>query len=363
MKHTILVVDDTPFYVQTLMLYLTAAHFEVLVAEDGASALEQLNHVKPDLILLDVMMPGIEGFETCQMIKQNPETRDIPILFTTAVGDAVSKVKGFEAGAVDYITKPYQLAEVLARVRTHLTIVRQKRELEAALAQRNKFMSIAAHDLRNPLLAIMTWAEMGRADATAANLAELGEMFSHIRTAGTRMRDLINDFLSLQVLQDQAGERRCMKFDLNRIIEQVLDQNSFSANAKSITITKNLQSDLPMARGDAAFSHQIVANYVTNAIKYSPFQTEIQIASCVRDHAIRLEVKDQGPGIPPADRHKLFVEFAKIPTEPTGGETSTGLGLSIVKHLAENQDGKVGADFPNEGGSVFWFELLNGKKV
>jgi signal transduction histidine kinase len=357
MKKTILIVDDTPANVRILVSCLTAAHYGVLVAEDGASALELISNEKPDLILLDVMMPVMDGFETCQWLKQNPQTRDIPVLFTTAVGDCAAKMKGFEIGAVDYITKPFHLSEVLARVKVQLTLIQQKKDLEAALAQQNKFMRIAAHDLRNPLFAILSWAEIGNCDAIAADQQDFAMAYDRIRTAGIRMQNLINDFLSLQVLQEGEGQERMSDFNLNHIVGQVLDQNEFSANAKNIVIHKRLQPDLPQARGDESFTHQIAANYVSNAIKYSPWESDVHICTCLCQDTIRLEVKDHGPGIPAADRDRLFVEFARLSTKPTGGEAKTGLGLSIVKHLAERQGGKVGAEFPPEGGSVFWFEL------
>jgi signal transduction histidine kinase len=161
----------------------------------------------------------------------------------------------------------------------------------------------------------------------------------------------------LQVLQGKQRGRPAAPFDLDQVLAQALDQNLYAAAAKQIRIHRAANADLPPAFGDAAHTHQIVSNYLSNAIKYSPPGSEVAVSIRLAGARLRVEVGDQGPGIAPQDRPRLFVEFAKISNKPTGGETSTGLGLSIVKHLAEAQGGGVGADFPPEGGSVFWFEV------
>jgi signal transduction histidine kinase len=183
-------------------------------------------------------------------------------------------------------------------------------------------------------------------------------ILNNIRNAAMRMNALIDDFLSLQVLQGQPGERLVKPFNLPRLVSQVLEQNLFSATAKQITIAPFLPPPgLPDAIGDSARTHQILSNYISNAIKYTPPGREVGVNVLQRDSRLRVEVRDDGPGVQPSDRSKLFVEFAKIGNKPTGGESSTGLGLAIVKHLAERQGGTVGADFPGERGSVFWFEI------
>src|SRR5436190_9713477 len=151
MSETILIVDDTPANLGVLVETLGAAGYQLMVAEDGKEALTQTAQTQPDLILLDVMMPGIDGFETCQRLKAQPHTRDIPVLFMTALNETADKVKAFAAGGVDYITKPIEHEEAIARVRTHLALRRLQRELQAEVALKDKFMRIASHDLRNPL--------------------------------------------------------------------------------------------------------------------------------------------------------------------------------------------------------------------
>jgi two-component system, sensor histidine kinase and response regulator len=358
MKGTVLVVDDTPANVKVLVACLSAAEFHVLVAEDGPGALEQLRHVKPDLILLDVMMPNLDGFETCRRMKADPATRDIPVIFMTAAADTDNKLKGFEVGAVDYITKPYHQGEVLSRVTTQVTLCRQRRELEAVLEQRATFMRIAAHDLRNPLTGVLTWTDLALDEVkTLAGGAMLTRMLNHILGAAQRTQAIIEDFLALQVLQSKPRAATAAPFDLGRVLTQVLSEQGFAAEKKGMALRREDEPDLPATVGDAARTHQVLSNLVSNAIKYSPPRTEVRLSIRRAQGRLRVEVQDQGPGVRAENRSKLFVEFARIGNKPTGDETSTGLGLAIVKLLAESQGGRVGADFPESGGSIFWCEL------
>jgi two-component system, sensor histidine kinase and response regulator len=353
MKETVLIVDDTPTNLQVLVRLLSDRGFITLVAEDGASAMELTLREKPDIILLDVMMPMVNGFETCRHLKERSETHDIPVIFMTARSELTDKMKGFEVGAVDYITKPFQKEEVIARVTTQLTLARQKRDLKSLAEQRGRFMRIAAHDLRNPLTVINAWSEIG---STSDDLSKMQKAFHSINTAAQLMEAIIDDFLALHIVQSQARDS-LGSFDLKLVIEQVLEQQSFAAQSKQITLSSHLPTEPITPIGNLSHTHQILTNFVTNAVKYSPPQTQTVVSARLLGDQWRVEVRDQGPGIAPAERRRLFVEFAKISNKPTGGETSTRLGLAIVKALAEAQRGSVGAEFPPEGGSVFWLEI------
>lgn len=353
MKDTILIVDDTPTNLQVLVAFLAGSGYETLIAEDGPAALEQLANISPDLVLLDVAMPEMDGFETCQRMKQLEVMKDIPILFLTARTEMSDKLRGFEAGAVDYITKPIQKEEVIARVNTHLTILRQKRQLQQMLAQREKFMRIAAHDLRNLLTVIGGFSYIGK---TSDEIPMKNKAFERISKANVDMQAIIEGFLSVRSAQSANGGS-IQDFDLRNTVDQVVEQSSFSAQCKGMLLIRQLPSDALRVRGNPAHTHQILTNYVTNALKYSPPNTQIYLKVQPIDRYVRVEVQDHGPGIQVGERNKLFVEFARLSNKPTGGETSTGLGLSIVKTLAEAQGGTVGAKFPAEGGSVFWFDV------
>lgn len=353
MPETILIVDDTPANISVLVDALAGTGHQLLVAEDGEDALEQTTHGLPDLILLDVMMPGIDGYETCRRLKARAETRDIPVIFMTALHDTAEKVKAFDAGAVDYITKPIQHEEALARIQAHLTLRRLRRELEQELALRERFMRIAAHDLRNPLCLILMSGEMARRKGAAGPLAEY---LGNIDSSARQMRRIIDTFLSGQ---RPASETRSPagRTDLNLIAAAVVAQNEPAAERKRITVEVAPADGLPSVQGDPGYAYQALTNYLSNAIKFLPLGGCVTVRTSAGEMHVRCAVADNGPGVPTAERGRLFTEHAKLSNRPTGGEESTGLGLSIVKQLIESDGGRVGADFPAEGGAVFWFEL------
>ncbi|MCM2274811.1 MAG: hybrid sensor histidine kinase/response regulator [Candidatus Didemnitutus sp.] len=351
MPETILLVDDTPANLSVLAECLAGAGFSLLVAEDGEDALALTARTAPDLILLDVMMPGIDGFTTCRRLKERPETRDVPVIFMTALTDTAEKLKAFEAGAVDYVTKPIQHEEALARIHTHLTIRRLRRELEQQLALKERFMRIAGHDLRNPLCLILMSGELARRKGAPPEVAEYLES---IHASARQMRGIIDTFLNLRRPGAEAAPGgRC---DLNLLARAVAAQHEPAAEHKRIALQLELEDGIPSAKGDAGHVYQALANYVSNALKFTPPGGRVVVRTRTGGVRLRLEVADDGPGVPAEERAALFTEFARLSPRPTAGEESNGVGLSIVKQLVESQGGKVGAEFPATG-SVFWLEL------
>jgi signal transduction histidine kinase len=354
MQETILIVDDEPENLKVISNVLLDSGYRINVAQDGETAIQLVKAEEPNLILLDVMMPHMDGFETCRLLKAQDNTKEIPILFMTAHASLGDKVKGFAIGAVDYITKPFQQDEVLARIETHLALSRQKRELKILLEQRNRFIEMAIHDFRNPLSAIIGWSEFG---ATAMELEEARGTFKRVQEAANWLNDILDDFLTLQDLNENKGRNHACAFDLTQVVVQAIDQHRFLAEKKGIVIDFNASQRADNAYGNKASTHQIVSNYLSNAIKFSPCNTGIVISMELRKDHWAVEVKDQGPGIDDDEREKLFKEFARISSISTAGESGTRLGLAIVKHLAEAQGGTVGASFPPSGGSIFQVEI------
>jgi two-component system sensor histidine kinase/response regulator len=353
MPETILIVDDTPANLSVLVDTLSEAGYQVMVAEDGEDALAQTTHTKPDLILLDVMMPGLDGFETCARLKTTLATHDIPVIFMTALNETAEKVRAFNAGAVDYITKPIQHEEALARISTHLTIRRLRAKLEQQLALTERFMRIASHDLRNPLCLILMSGELARRKGATP---EVSEYLESIHASAAQMRRIIDTFLNVRK-STADGRSAAGRVDLNLMAAAVVAQNEPAAERKRVSVSLEPAEPLPLAKADAGYAYQALTNYLSNAIKFLPAGGRVVVRSRADDFRVRIEVKDNGPGVPPADRAGLFTEFARLTNRPTGGEESTGLGLSIVKQLVESEHGAVGAEFPAGGGSVFWFEL------
>jgi len=348
---TILIVDDTPANLSVLADCLTEAGYALLVAEDGEDALALTARSTPDLILLDVMMPGLDGFTTCRRLKERAETRDIPVIFMTALTDTAEKLKAFDAGAVDYITKPIQHEEALARVHTHLTIRRLRHSLEQELALKERFMRVASHDLRNPLCLILMSGELARRKGAPPQVAEYLE---NIHSSAKQMQRIIDTFLNLRRPDIPSAIGRC---DLNLLVAAVAAQQEPAAENKGIRLAVELAESLPPARADGGHAYQALTNYVSNALKFTPRGGRVLIRTRQTGLHARIEVADTGPGVPAAERAALFTEFARLSPRPTAGEESHGVGLSIVKQLIEAQEGAVGAEFPAGGGACFWFEL------
>ncbi|MES2695943.1 MAG: hybrid sensor histidine kinase/response regulator [Verrucomicrobiota bacterium] len=356
MSETILIVDDTPANLGVLVETLGAAGYQLMVAEDGEEALAQTEQTQPDLILLDVMMPGIDGFETCRRLKARASTRDVPVLFMTALNETADKVKAFVAGGVDYITKPIEHEEAIARVRTHLSLRRLRLELQEQLALKERFMRIAGHDLRNPLCLILMAGELARRQPGIP--AEAAKYVDNITASATQMRRIIDTFLEIRAPSARGPNSGASgRVDLNLLADAVVRQHAPAAERKRIAMHTQLSPDMPLAQCDSALAYQAFANFTSNALKFTPPGGRITLFTRILPGCVRVEVRDSGPGVPQHERSQLYCEHVKLSPRPTDGEESNGLGLAIVKHLVEAQAGKVGADFPAEGGSIFWFEL------
>ena len=348
---TVLIVDDTPANLSVLLQCLGDAGHHVLVAEDGEEALELITRRTPDLVLLDVMMPGIDGFETCRLLKQNPAIADVPVIFMTALAETREKLQGFAAGAVDYITKPIQHEEALARVATHLSLRRLQRRLTDELALKKRFMRIASHDLRNPLCLAKFSTAIARRKLTdpAIVTAQLDEL----DTTMDLMQDVIDTFLDLNATGD------AQEVNVTAVIETVARQHQSAAQSKQqILQVVGVPDIIPFVKGSTTAVYQIAANFLSNALKYTPAEGEISVqVSQLTVETVRISVTDSGPGVPIAERPALFTENTRLSPRPTGNEESNGYGLSIARQLARDLGGDVGTTFPDSGGSVFWCEL------
>lgn len=354
MSETILIVDDTPANLGVLVETLGVAGYQLMVAEDGEEALAQTAQTQPDLILMDVMMPGIDGFETCRRLKARPETKDIPVLFMTALTETTDKVKAFAAGAVDYIAKPIEHEEALARIHTHLSIRRLQRELHEQIALKQKFMKIAGHDLRNPLFLILLATEMARRQTGVP--PKVVRFLESIEESAAHIRRIIDTFLQIRA-PNTTAPKETTGVDLAMLGTAVVRQHEHAAETKSIRLTLENAESLPLVRSEAALAYQAFSNFISNALKFTPVGGQVTVRTQRQGEAVRVEVQDTGPGVPAKERDNLFRKPGRLSPRPTAGEESTGHGLTIVKQLVESQGGTVGATFPTDGGSIFWFEF------
>jgi signal transduction histidine kinase len=278
----------------------------------------------------------------------------------TALNESTDKVKAFAAGAVDYIAKPIEHEEAMARVRTHLSIRRLQRELHEQIALRQKFMKIAGHDLRNPLFLILLATELARRQSGIP--PKVVRFLESIEESAAHIRRIIDTFLEIR--SPTAGPQEVGRVDLGLLGSAVVRQHEHAAEMKDIRLTLESAEGLRLVRGEAALAYQAFSNFISNALKFTPVGGQVTVRTQAADDCVRVEVQDSGPGVPVKEREHLFRKPGRLSPRPTAGEESTGHGLTIVKQLVESQGGRVGASFPEESGSVFWFELpvvtLNG---
>ncbi|OUD13979.1 hypothetical protein TPSD3_06440 [Thioflexithrix psekupsensis] len=360
---TILIVDDVVANVRIMFDLLNQHGFEVLIAEDGETALQITQMNQPDLILLDIMMPGLSGFETCRRLKENDKTRDIPVIFMTALSEAKDKIHGFELGAVDYVTKPFYSEEVLARVNTHLTLRNLQKKLQSQNLQlkllneeKDEILGIAAHDLKNPLSAIQTLASMIAGDIDNMPKQQQLDYLRLIQVSSERMFELIKALLDVNAIESGQIHIQLIPLCFSAVLEQTLQSQHPRAKAKNILL---MPQSLAVTK-DCVLAHestlrQILDNLVSNAIKYSNRGKTVTVRIETTEKNLRCAVQDEGPGLSTDDQKKLFHKFARLKPRPTAGESSTGLGLYIVKKLIETMNGKVWCN--SELGSTFIIEI------
>lgn len=359
----IVVVDDSPDTAEALVRHLLLEGYDASAINDPQEALQALMASPPDLILLDVMMPRISGLDVLRELRAHPPTAEIPVIMLTALGETHDMVKGFELGATDYMVKPPELEVLIARVRTHIHLkqLRDQRqrdliELRELNALKDKFLQIAAHDLRGPLGNILMGLEL-LTMVVGEKAPEMASVVQTMRSAAETMRMLVNDFLDLQAIRAGKIELDVGKVALNTLVENVLAQHRPAAEAKRISLRAQLDPALPHTQADPDRIAQVVANFISNAIKFSPPGAAVGVRTLVREGRIVVEVADTGPGIPEDEMPQLFQEFARLSNRPTGGEQSTGFGLAIARQLIELHGGQIGAKSKVGQGSLFWFAL------
>ncbi len=333
-------------------------------AASGEAALEQYARFQPDLVLLDVVMPGINGFEACRQLRQIYGEGCAPVIFITAKHESDDIIEGLEAGGVDYVSKPFRAKEALARIRIHLQNrvlneeqARLVEQLNHASAAKNRLLGMAAHDLRNPLASIRALAEF-LMDGTVGPLAtEQLDLVTTIHEASQSMLTLVNELLDVSVIESGQLKIYLKPVLLSELVVKSVTVANMNAEKKGTTLRFTDGTAGEHLLLDAEKIKQVVDNLLSNAVKFSPPGALIQVSSKISDGRVAVWVRDQGPGIPDADRGKLFKDFGQTSVKPTGGEKSTGLGLAICKKLIEAHQGTICADNEPDGGCTFKITL------
>ena len=361
--YKILIVDDVVSNVLLLKILLTNEKFQVCTANNGRMCIEMAKKEHPDLILLDVMMPDINGFDTAVVLKKDEETKDIPIIFLTALNTPQDLVHGFQVGASDFLTKPFNKEELVMRVTQQISLVAAKRiiekqnaELKATLSNRDKMYSVIAHDLRSPMASIRMVLNLVVQSASAETVGpELYMLLDQANRESEEVHDLLDNLLKWTKSQTGRLNVVLQELDLNDIVPGVVEIFDVIAQTKHITLELK-KTDAPLkVTADNDMLKTVLRNFMSNAVKFSPENSTIQIIMANEGDFARVSVKDQGVGIA-ADRLGSIFHKGET-TYGTGGEEGSGLGLQLCQDFARKNGGDCYVESVEGEGSTFSFTV------
>ncbi len=335
--------------------------YSVCVETDGFAVLITAKACLPDLILLDVMMPGMDGFEVCRCLKDDPATRDIPVIFLTAQADTTDKAKGFSVGGVDYITKPFQREDVHARVAVHLELHRRKVELQQSYDKlreletlRDSLVHMIVHDMRAPLSVVIGYLELAMTEKLSTGAADwLGRALTGSQT----LLAMVSTLLDISKMEAEQMTLNVSAVDMKELAIETMRM------VEPLKVQRRLTLASPGAmeafHGDADLIRRVLQNLVGNALKFTHKERGVIAVriEATAENRVRVAVTDNGPGIPPEYREKVFDKFCQGEARKQGQAYSTGLGLTFCKLAVEAHGGRIGLDSEVGDGSTFWFEL------
>lgn len=358
-EYKILIVDDVVSNVLLLKILLTNEKFQVCTANNGTTCIEMARTEHPDLILLDVMMPDISGFDTAVILKKDEATKDIPIIFLTALNTPSDLVHGFQVGASDFLTKPFNKEELVMRVMQQISLVAAKRliekknaELSATLSNRDKMYSVIAHDLRSPMASIRMVLNLLVQSVTVESVgAETYALLDQANRESEEVHDLLDNLLKWTKSQTGRLNVVMQDLDLNDIIPGVVDIFEMIAQTKHIKLNLQQPGEALVVQADNDMLKTVVRNFMSNAIKFSPDGSSIDIAMMKEGDFAKVSVTDHGVGIA---ANRLATIFHKGDTTyGTGGEEGSGLGLQLCQDFATKIGGECMVESVEGQGSTF----------
>ncbi len=417
----ILIAEDSLTQLEQLKYILEKNDYEVATARNGQLAYQLILQQKPDLVITDIIMPEMGGYELCREIKNNDSLKDVPVMLLTSLSDPMEVIKGLIAGADNFLTKPYNEQFIISRIKyilinrelrkgdidlnkgisvvfgdekfiihsdrhqiidlllstyesavnknselkesnkkllaMHAVISLKNSELVKLNQDKNKFLSIASHDLRNPIGNINSASNLLIEELSEKLNEEDTDLLKTIRNSSEYMLSLLNDLLDIAVIETGQFNLNLEKQNLVELVSEVIKSNKLHASNKQIKLLFTTDLENAIVNIDKLKIEQVLSNLISNALKFSYPDTSVQINLVKKDSEIEISVKDEGQGIPAFDLENLFTPFAKISVKGTAGERNTGLGLSIAKNIIEKHQGRIWVESEVGKGSTFFFTL------
>jgi two-component system sensor histidine kinase/response regulator len=358
----ILIVDDNLKNLQLIAKVLKDEGYLISLAQDGKNALAQLKQLTPDLILLDVMMPEMDGYELCRLIKDDERLCEIPVIFLTAKTQTEDLEEGFSAGGVDYITKPFNREELLIRVKNHIELAGSRKRILEMSKNQNKLYSIIAHDIRTPFSGITFTINAIANGYLKSDSEDFLEVFKHLEKTTKETSILLDNLLEWTKLQSDVIPMSPKTLDLFLVIADCAQLLKGNADDKKIALNVNIEDDVKVFADEMSI-HTVFRNLILNAIKFTPENGRIDITSKPEGEFIQVSVKDTGVGISEEQINKIFMNNQHHTTPGTNRERGSGLGTFIIKDFVKANNGLIDVKSkPGAGTEVIVSLPLNNSK-
>jgi signal transduction histidine kinase len=355
----VLVVDDEPRNCRLLGGYLASEGYRFRSAEDGPTALRLAQERVPDVVLLDVMMPGMTGHEVCRALKSNPATRLTQIMMVTALAGAQHQVEGLDTGADDYVSKPVRREEFLARVRALLRARQILIELDSAravLAARNRELELKktlaqtlVHDLKSPLAAVVGNLDLLEWRGDSRTL----ELVKRCKSGASRMLRMILDLLDVEAMEESRVTLNLEPVDAAKLVERAVEDARVVASQRHLELAIESGIQCCLVQADAVMLRRVLDNLVSNAMEHSPSGTTVTVGASAREEGIEVRVSDQGQGVPSDQRETVFEKYARLELRNAGVTANRGLGLTFCRLAVEAHGGTIWVEEAPGGGALF----------
>ncbi|MDR2730624.1 MAG: response regulator [Treponema sp.] len=334
--------------------------YDVFPIPSAVKMFELLKHIEPDLVLLDVRMPDMDGYEAARKLKNDGKSREIPVIFLTAMDDAESEIEGLNIGAVDYIHKPFVAQLLVQRIKTHLSLADHRLDARNASRARGEFLACMSHELRAPLNAITDMINIAR---NSDDIQEIKRGLKNADNASKHLTGITNDILDMSGIEAGKFELSYGEFDFRKMLTDVINTANFSAGEKKITLSINLNKNIPsFIISDELRLSRVIINLITSAIKFTPERGAVVLSAEKLDESdgcinLKIEVAGTGAGIPEEQQKQLFTPYSQADNGAAKNTGGTGLGLAVSKRIVDLMQGKIWTESGLNKGSKFIFTM------